>query len=389
MTDAIPSDAENLKEPGITLGIEEELFLVDPASRDLLADPDPDILEACGKNRSPHKVVPEFLRSQIETNTRVCASVAEVREALCETRRIVIETAEAHGAAVMAASTHPFATWQTQVITPKARYEQFAVTYQESMRRVLLTAMHVHAGFGGPDSRVRVMTALRRHLPLLHALSTSSPFHAGSETGFKSWRLNLLGVLPRTSVPGPLGSRADYERLVEDYRRIEVVKDGSEVWWDIRPSHVHPTVELRICDTCARIDDAVSIVALYASLIRRLMRLDAEGALPPDPPTELIAENRWLAQRYGVLAFLGDVVRGGRMDIEEYAAALVEQLVPDARALDCEAELRHTLTIIREGSGADRQVDFYRLRRLEGDTHEEALRRVVDMVLAETREGVF
>ena len=200
--------------------------------------------------------------------------------------------------------------------------------------------MHVHAGFGDPESRIRVMTALRRHLPLFHALSTSSPFYGGGETGLKSWRLNLLGVLPRTSIPGPLRTRAEYDRIVDDYRRIEVIQDGSEVWWDIRPSHANPTVELRICDTCPRLEDAASIIALYASLIRWLARLDGEGRLPPEPPTEIIAENRWLAQRYGVLAFLGDMDLGGRVDIEDYATELIEKLTPDARALACEDQMR-------------------------------------------------
>ena len=375
--------------PEITLGVEEELFLVDPDTRDLLAEPDPGILAACERRRGPHKVVPEFLRAQLETNTRVCGSVAEACEALRETRRVVIEAAEEHGAAVMAASTHPFAQWRTQLVTPKERYERFAATYQESFRRICLTAMHVHAGFGDPESRIRVMTALRRHLPLFHALSTSSPFYGGGETGLKSWRLNLLGVLPRTSIPGPLRTRAEYDRIVEDYRRIEVIRDGSEVWWDIRPSHAHPTIELRICDTCPRLEDAASIIALYASLIRWLARLDGEGRLPPEPPTEIIAENRWLAQRYGVLAFLGDMDLGGRVDIEDYATELIGKLSPDARALACEDEMRHVLTIIREGSSADRQADHFRLCRLNGDSREEAMRSVVDMVLAETREGVF
>ncbi len=386
MTDAAASGREDLS---VSLGVEEELFLVDPESRDLLVDPDPAIFEACEKTRGPHRVVHELLRSQIETNTRVCGSVAELRQALRETRRTVIEAAERHGAAAMAASTHPFASWRAQAITPKERYARFTATFQDNVRRFLIGGMHIHAGFGDADDRVRIMTAIRRYLPLLHALSTSSPFSAGRETGFKSWRLTLVGGLPRTGIPGPLRSRADYDRLVDEYRRMRFIDDGSELWWDIRPSSTYPTVEMRICDVCTRLEDAVCIAALYASLIRLLLRRDREGALPPEPPTEIIAENRWVAQRYGVLAFFGDAAReDGRVDIDDFAADLVEELASDARALGCEAETRRALAIVREGTGADRQVDLFRLRRLEGDTEEEALRHIVDQTLAETREGI-
>ena len=373
----------------ITLGVEEEFFLVDPETRDLDSDPDPGIFEACQRNRGPHTVAHEVLRTQIETSTRVCGSVAEVCGAVRETRRVVIEAAGQHGLAVLAASTHPFAEWKSQLITPKERYERFAVTFQESVRRQLIGGMHIHAGFGDPDSRIRVMTAMRPYLPLFHALSTSSPFHGGRETGFKSYRLSIMGALPRTSLPRPLSSWAEYDRLLAAYQRMKFIRSGSELWWDIRPSQHFPTVEIRICDICPRLDDMAGIVALYAALVRRLMRLDGAGLLPEDPPTEIIAENRWLAQRYGVLAFLGDVYGGeGKVDIEDYAARLVEEVAEDARELGCEQELRHVLAIIREGSSADRQLDHFRLRRLEGDTDAEALRAVVDLVIAETREGV-
>ena len=372
----------------VTLGIEEEFFLIDPETRDLLTDPDPAIFEACERNRGPHKVVHEFLRSQIETNTRVCASVQQARQALRETRRVVIQAAEAHGVAVLAASTHPFAAWTAQMPTPKERYERFAVTFQESVRRMLVGGMHVHAGFGNADERIRVMTAVRRHLPLLHALSGSSPFSSGRTTGFKSYRLNMMGALPRTSLPGPLRSVSEYDRLVEDYRRAQFIRDGSELWWDIRPSPNFPTIEVRICDICPRIEDAICIAAMYASLVRRLLRHGRAGKLLPEPPTEIIAENRWLAQRYGVLAFFGHPTRAGRIDIADYTVEFVAELMHDARALDCEDEVRHALTIIRDGSGADRQLDHFRLRRLEGDSDEEALRSVVDLVVAETKAGI-
>ena len=372
----------------ITLGIEEEFLLVDPETRDLLLDPDPRIFDECDKNRGEHKVVAEFLRSQIETTTRVCSSVADVHASLIETRRLVIDAAAKHGAAVLAASTHPFAAWHQQVPTAEQRYEQFAMTYQQAVRELLVGGMHIHAGFGDPDSRVRIMTAMRRYMPLLHALSASSPFNSGRETGFKSYRLTLFGSLPRTGLPGPLHSWAEFEYLVEDYRRLEFIQDSSELWWDIRPSRTFPTLELRICDICQTVDDAMCVVALYACLVRYLLRLDMEGRLPPEPPTELIKENCWLAQRYGVVAFLGDTEGSGRKDIDEYAEALVEELSDDARALGCENELRQILDLIRYGTGSDRQMDHYRLRRLEGDSEEEALRAVVDLVVAETGSGL-
>ena len=372
----------------ITLGVEEEFFLIDPATGDLLREPDEGIFKACQERTGRHKIVREFLRSQIETNTRVCTSVEDVRSAICETRRILLQTAEEHGAAVLATSTHPFAAWETQVVTPGQRYRDFAITFQESLRRFLVGGMHIHAGFGNKDSRVRIMTALRRYLPLLHALSGSSPFNEGRLTGFKSYRLNLVGNLPRTSLPNALASWAEFDDLVNDYRRMRFIRDGSELWWDIRPSRSFPTVELRICDICTRVEDAMCIVALFVSLVRYLLRRDEEGALPKDPPIEIIAENRWLAQRYGVMAFLGDPEQGGRMDIDDYTALLVEDLADDARALGCHAELRRAKEIVREGTGADRQVDHFRLRRLEGDTEAEALRSVVKLAADETKEGI-
>ena len=383
------TESPETQDLAITLGVEEEFFLVDPETRDLVADPDEGIFEACERSGGPHKVVHEFMRSQIETNTRVCGSVADVRESLSETRQLVVEAAEAHGARVMAASTHPFASWREQAPTPGERYRRFASTYQESVRRALVGGMHIHAGFGDEDSRIRVMTALRRYLPFLHALSASSPFNGGHDTGFKSFRLTMMGALPRTGLPSPLHSQAEYKRLVAEYLRMDYIGDARELWWDIRPASAFPTIELRICDVCTHLEDAVSIAALYACLIRWLLRHDRDGALPPEPHTELIFQDRWIAQRYGVLAFFGDRASGsGRIDIDDYAAALVETLTDDARALGCEAEVRRALTIVRDGTGADRQIDLYRLRRLEGDSEAEALYRVVDQVLAETKEGL-
>jgi len=373
---------------GVTFGVEEELFLIDPESRDLVTDPDPAAFAAFEAEAAPHKVVRELLRSQVEINTRVCKSVAEVRRALTELRGTVAHVAGRYGMAVLAASTHPFALPGLQKTTEKDRYQALVLAYQDLVRRFLVGGMHVHVGIEDPDRRIRVMTALRRYLPVFLALSASSPFYEGRDTGYKSWRLTPVGSLPRTGVPRPIGSMDEYDRLLEVYRRCKFLRDGSELWWDIRPSHTYPTLELRVCDVCTKIDDAVCMVALLAALVRMVIRKDGAGCLPEEPLTEIIEANKWAARRYGVFAFVADGHAGtDRPDLEEYLATLVEELAEDAEALACESELLRVFRILREGSSADMQSDLYRLRRLDGDSHEAALVAVVDHLVMQSRDG--
>ena len=204
----------------ITLGIEEELMIVDPASGEVVADPDPAIFEDAQEAAGEHRVVNELLRSQLETNTRVCSSLGELRTSLAETRGVAIDAARRHGMAVIASSLHPWAQWPSQQVTPKRRYQEFEIKFQQIVRQFFVGGMHVHAGFGDPDLRVRVMTALRQYLPAFLAVSTSSPFHAGRLTGLKSYRQLVIAALPRTGMPKAMHSRADYEAVLDQYRSI-------------------------------------------------------------------------------------------------------------------------------------------------------------------------
>lgn len=371
----------------ITLGIEEELMVVDPASGEVIADPEPAIFDEARDAAGDHRVVYELLRSQIETNSRICSSVAELRTSLEETRGIVIDAARRHGAAIIASSLHPWARWQSQQVTPRRRYQEAEITFQQSVRQFFVGGMHIHAGFGDPELRIRVMTALRQHLPLFLAVSTSSPFQGGQLTGLKSYRQVVIGALPRTGMPRAMRSRAEFDAIVEQYRTIGAIQDASELRWDIRPSAHYPTIELRICDICPRIEDAMALAALYACLIRSLARKITAGETLPELSHELIEEGRWLAQRFGTLAFLPRGDPPALFDVDDCLTDLVEEVREDTRALDCEEEIEHLGRIIREGSSADRQEDVYRQAMLDGAAEGEALRRVVDSVIAETEGG--
>ncbi len=372
----------------ITIGVEEEAFLVDPESRNLVVDPDPGIFEHCEANASPHKVVRELLRTQIESNSRVCNSMTELKQALQETRGVISEAAKKHGAEIAAIGTHPFAAWQDQQPTLKERYKSATLVYQEAVRRFLIGGMHIHAGFGDEESRIKVMNVIRHYLPVFLALSTSSPFREGLETGFKSSRMNIMSSLPRTGIPNEFESHEQYDNLVKEYQRWKFVQDASEFWWDIRPSIHYPTIEMRVCDVCPKFEDALTIAALYVCLIRRYLRSEDRRSYEPEALTEIISENKWQAQRYGIFAFLADPFDGHRVDIEDIVIRLIEELAEDADALGCTAELNHAKDIVRTGAGADRQLDLYRLAILEGASHEKALDNVVDMVIRETAEGI-
>lgn len=380
--------AASVSKTDITFGIEEEFFLVDPESRDMMADPDVEIFDQAIANAGEHSIVREFLRSQIESNSKVCKTIDEVRDALLETRRIVIEAAQRHGTAVIAASTHPFAHWKNQLSTPGNRYEDFALTYQDAIGQLMICGMHIHAGFSDPDQRIRVMTRVREYLPLMQALSSSSPYYDGRETGFKSFRLCLFQLLPRTGMPPALNSWEEWRSVVRGFQRMEAITNGSELWWDIRPSEKFPTIEMRVCDTCTDIDDAMAICVLYGCLILKFIEEDDPSTIRNHAPAELIEQNRWLAQRYGILAYLGRIHGNGRMDLYDQAKELVNELMPYAEAMGWTQHLNHVMQIIRIGTGADRQIDRYQLAKLDGATHEEALRGVVDLLIEETRKGI-
>ena len=372
----------------LTLGIEEEYFLIQPQSRELMADPDPSILSACRDYQGSNKFVPELLRSQIEANSKVCNSLPEVRQSLIEMRRTVRDACQRHGAEFIASSLHPVSSWNEQLISKGERYEQLSTALQHSSRQLIAGGMHIHASFGTADMRIAVMTSLRRYLPLLLALSTSSPLCESRLTGFKSYRHNLIGNLPRTGIPAAMSSVRQFEVLLAEYKEMQFVNDASEIWWDIRPSHSYPTIEVRICDLCPRIDDAMCVISMLTCLICALARRYASGTLPVEPRLEIINANKWLAQRYGVFALLGDTRDGGLVDISDAVERTLVMLSGEAEQLNCVEEVQHSRRILREGSSADRQIDHFLLRKVEGDSVAEALKSTIDQIVNETYEGL-
>ena len=370
----------------ITMGIEEELMIIDRSTGEVITDPATEIFERARETARPHQIVNEFLRSQIESNSKICANVQEIETSLRETRQAVIGAAREHGAAVIASSTHPWARWEDQQVTQKTRYQRAEVELQDSVRQFFIGGMHVHAGFATPEIRIRVMNALVTYLPLLLALSTSSPFHAGRLTGLKSYRQNAIAALPRTGLPPEMDSLEAFNAMVYRYQHMGAIKDASELRWDIRPSAHYPTIELRICDICPKVKDAGAIAALYACLIAEAVSEIEQRRAPARANSEILCEGRWRAQRYGSFAFLPDAVTRQGKAVIEVTEALVDRLIPHAQAMNCETQLRHTVTIARAGTSAERQEDVYREAKLDGASEREALRAIVELVRNETED---
>ncbi len=282
-----------IPKPSFTMGIEEEYLLVELGSRDLASDPPPELLAQC-EDRLGDRVTAEFMRSQIEVGTRVCNNIGEARGELQELRGTVAEVAGQYGLAPIAASTHPFAQWRQQSHTDKERYDDLANALQANARRLLISGMHVHVAIEPEDMRIDLMNQATYFLPHLLALSTSSPFWGGENTGLMSYRLTVFDALPRTGVPERFDSFGEYERLVNRLVSAGVIEDGTKIWWDMRPSARYPTLEMRITDICTALEDTLTIAALYQSLLGMLHRLVAgEGTegrdvvLGPQQPPEL------------------------------------------------------------------------------------------------------
>lgn len=371
------------KEPSFTIGVEEEYLLVDPETRDLAQDPPDMLLGECQK-RLQDLIKPEFLKSQIEGATGICANIADVREDLTRLRSTVSEVAGKYGLAPIAASTHPFSEWQNQQHTDKERYHILANDMQGVARRLLICGMHVHVGIDDDELRIDLMNQVSYFLPHMLALSTSSPFWRGAHTGLRSYRLSVFDELPRTGLPERFDSFAEYARHVNVLVKAGTIKDSTMLWWDIRPSHNFPTLEMRITDICTRIEDALSIAALYTCVIRMLYRLRRDNQRWRLYAPMLINENRWRAQRYGFDEGLLDFGKGEIIPSADLLDELLDLVGQDAEALDCVDELNNLRSIIKNGTSAHMQLDTYTRAIENGAGEREALNAVVDMLIEET-----
>ncbi len=372
--------------PGGTIGIEEEYILVDRGTRNAVTDPPPEFMTACREALGDH-VHNEFLLSQIEVDTPVCTSIAQARAELARLRGTIGRIATGFGMAPIAASTHPFARWAEQRHTPGPRYDLIARDLGGVVRRLLICGQHVHVGTDDPELRIDLMNQVSYFLPHLLALTGSSPFWQGEDMGVKSYRLSVFHSLPRTGLPDRMETFAAYQRMVQLMLKAGLVEDETKIWWDVRPSSRYPTLELRVCDMCTTLEDSLCLAALYACLLSMLWRLRELNQRWRIYPNSLIAENRWLAQRYGVDGELVDFGKGERRPLAQLVEELIDLVEPDARRLDCLAEVAHARTILRRGTSADRQRKVHADALAGGADRQEALLAVVDWLIDETAAG--
>jgi carboxylate-amine ligase len=376
----------SITQPSFSFGIEEEYHLVDVETRDLRSAPDT-MMSGLEKTLG-RRVSPEFLRSQVEIGTNVSHNFTQTRDELAGLRREIARAAGQHGLAPIAASTHPFAQVSRLETTDKERYQKLARDLAGIGRRLAICGMHVHVGIEDDELRIDIMNQMRYFLPHLLMLSTSSPFWQGDDTGLKSYRLSVFDEMPRSGLPGKFDSYGEFQRTVDVLVRGGVIEDASKIWWDVRPSARFPTLELRITDVCTRLDDAMTIAALYVCIARMLFRLRSLNLRWRGYPLLLLEENRWRAQRYGVTDSLFDFGKGDLIPFNELIEELLALLAPDAEALGCEAEIGNAREIVRRGTGADRQVAAFQAALDKGASKDAALRGVVDLLVVETVDGI-
>ena len=376
-----------MREPPFTVGLEEEYLLVDAHTRDLIHEAPPEMFARC-EALLEGQVTPEFLQCQIEVGTRVCATIGEARTDLARLRATVASVARDHGLRLLAASTHPFAVWGEQKRTLKERYETIERDLQEVVRRLVICGMHVHVGIDDDELRIDLMNQASYVLPHLLALATSSPFWQGHDTGLKSYRISVWDEMPRTGLPEHFQSHGEFQRYLGLLVDAGIVEDGTKLWWDIRPSVRFPTLEMRICDVCTRLEDAVCIAALYLCWLRMLYRLRVNNQRWRSYPRLLVAENRWRAQRYGIDKGLIDFGRGAVVDYPELLEEMIELCAEDAEALQCTGDIEHARRILARGTSAHWQVRAYGDALAGGASEREALEAVVDVLVEETMHGI-
>jgi carboxylate-amine ligase len=365
-------------------GIEEEYFLSDAASRSIVRKVSSKFI-AAAQAAFPDEVQREMLQSQIEVATPICETMDQARRSLSTLRTGLASLALEHEMLLLACGTHPSAVWSRQRATDASRYDKLMRDLQMLGSRNQLCGLHVHVEIEDADQRIRLMSRMLPFLPLLLALSTSSPFWQGQRTGLLGYRLSAYAELPRTGLPELFTEPDDYRAYVETLVSAGAIKDASYIWWAIRPSEKHPTLELRIADSCTRLDDTLAIAALFRCLVRHLQRRPELNSGLTAASRGLAAENLWRAQRYGIHGGLICADSRSMRTVPGLVDDLVEQLSEDAAALGCQAQLAACQDIATNGTSADVQLAVYEEARSRSGGQAAGLVAVVDWVASETR----
>jgi len=367
-----------------TLGMEEEYFLFDAKTRHAVRRADKKFILLAQKQLG-NQVMTEMLQSQIEVATPPCASVQEARQHLSHFRRTLGLLAAEHKLGLAAMGTFPLAYWPEQMVTPKARYGAIIDDLQMIGYRNMLCGMHVHVAVPDVDTRINLIMRLTPYLPLLLALSTSSPFWQSHFTGLVGYRLAAYDELPRTGLPELFRTNDDYREFVAALTWAKIIPDASYIWWAIRPSLNNPTIELRVADSCTRLDDAIAIAALFRCLVRALDRDRALNAGFDRVGRAITQENKWHAQRYGIGATFIEPFSRSPLTLVQWLDQVIDFIAGDIEALGCAQEIRHLHAIAAHGTSADRQIDIFSKARAAGRRRLTALKEVIDWAAAETQ----
>jgi carboxylate-amine ligase len=362
-----------------TLGIEEEFQIVDPKTRELRSHVS-EILDE-GKLLLGEQIKPEMIQSMIEVGTGVCANIAEARADISKLRCIISTLARKKGMEIVAASTHPFSKWSEQEIYEGDRYKLLVDELQMVARSLLIFGVHVHVAVRDLDRRIHIMNAARYFLPHVLALTTSSPFWLGFNTGLKSYRCEVFKKFPRTDIPDHFESFQQYQSYVDLLVKMNCIQDGTKIWWDVRPHCKFPTLEFRICDIPTRVDDTVAVAALFQAIVAKLYTLIDKNLGFRLYHRRLIQENKWRAIRYGLDGMLLDLGKQKEVPVKDLIHELLEFVDDVLDPLDARKEVEHIYTILDRGTSADEQLKVWK-----ESGHD--LNAVVDMLIERTMENV-
>src|SRR5580765_3165842 len=361
-----------------TVGVEEEFQIVDPATCELRSHVS-ELLASSAPAFGDH-VKREMHQSIVEVGTKICANVEELATEIIRNRRDLADAAERVGLRIAAAGTHPFSNWVDQVISPGERYQNIVEELQQLARSLLIFGLHVHVAVPDHSAMISLMNEARYFLPHLLALSTSSPFWLGRDTGLKSFRTTVFRRFPRTGIPDHFHSWNEYEEYVQTLIDLHCIDNGKKIWWDLRPQPTFGTLEFRICDVPTEPHASIAIAAVAQAIIVKLYRLRLRNLGFRQYHRALVEENKWRAARWGIDGKLIDFGQRREVPMRELGLELLEFLDDVVDDLGSRREIEYVRTILTDGTSAERQLQVF---RETGD-----LRSVVRSIVEETRDGV-